>query len=71
MLPPGEVFAWLAGEAGAVRDLRRHLVGDRGVPKRSIDFAGYWRLSLTQDDAPTEADMAEARERLAEAADAR
>lgn len=61
--PPGAVFAWLAGEAGEVRALR-HLVDDRGVPKPFIDFAGYWRRALTQDDAPTEEDLAEARERL-------
>lgn len=41
----GEVFAWLAGEHTAVRDIRRHLVEDRGVPKEDIDFAGYWRRS--------------------------
>src|SRR5690606_15876510 len=58
-LPPGRVLAWLAGEAGMVRALRRHLVNDRGVPKRSIDFAGYWRVRLTQDDAPTDADMSD------------
>ncbi|MFI0731183.1 siderophore-interacting protein [Streptomyces sp. NPDC021225] len=65
--PPGSVFAWLAGEAGAVRSLRRHLVGERGIDRRSIDFTGYWRLKLTQDDAPTEEDLAEARERVADA----
>ncbi|OKI01354.1 NADPH-dependent ferric siderophore reductase [Streptomyces sp. CB02923] len=64
--PAGSVFAWLAGEAGAVRALRRHLVDDRGLDKRAIDFTGYWRRSLSQDDAPTEEDLAEARERLAE-----
>ncbi len=65
--PPGNAFAWVAGEAGAVRALRRHLVGDRGLDKRSVDFAGYWRLDLTQDDAPTEEDMADAMEKLAAA----
>jgi NADPH-dependent ferric siderophore reductase len=64
--PPGSPFAWLAGESGTVRALRRHLVGERGLDKRSIDFSGYWRLKLTQDDAPTAEDMAEAQERLAE-----
>ncbi|MBB5856259.1 SIP domain-containing protein [Amycolatopsis umgeniensis] len=39
----GRPFAWLAGEHTSVRDLRRHLVEDRGVPKEDIDFAGYWR----------------------------
>lgn len=62
--PQGTVFAWIAGEAGVARALRRHLVDERGVPKRSIDFAGYWRRKLSQDDAPTEEDLAEARERL-------
>ncbi|MFI8423561.1 SIP domain-containing protein [Streptomyces sp. NPDC085479] len=42
---PGQAFAWLAGEHTAVRDIRRHLVEDRGVPKEDIDFAGYWRRS--------------------------
>ncbi|WP_206503291.1 siderophore-interacting protein [Streptomyces chrestomyceticus] len=65
--PAGSVFAWLAGEAGAVRALRRHLVEDRGLDKRDIDFTGYWRRALTQDDAPTEDDLADARERLAAA----
>ncbi|MEU3281905.1 siderophore-interacting protein [Streptomyces antibioticus] len=64
--PPGRPFVWLAGESGAVRALRRHLVDERGLDKRSIDFSGYWRFKLTQDDAPTTEDMAEAQERLAE-----
>ncbi|MBB5953557.1 NADPH-dependent ferric siderophore reductase [Saccharothrix tamanrassetensis] len=64
--PDGEAFAWIAGEAGTVRAIRRHLIGDRGLDKRRIDFAGYWRLALTQDDAPTEEDLAEARERVAD-----
>ncbi|UQA96883.1 siderophore-interacting protein [Streptomyces halobius] len=65
--PSGSVFAWLAGEAGMVRGLRRHLVGERGMDKRQIDFTGYWRRKLTQDDAPTEEDLAEAEERIAAA----
>ncbi|MEQ4303407.1 siderophore-interacting protein [Plantactinospora sp. B6F1] len=63
--PAGSVLAWLAGEAGTVRALRRHLVDDRGLPKQAIDFTGYWRRNLTQDDDPTDEDLAEARERLA------
>ncbi|MFE1287515.1 SIP domain-containing protein [Streptomyces sp. NPDC058751] len=41
----GQAFVWLAGEHTAVRDIRRHLVEDRGVPKEDIDFTGYWRRS--------------------------
>lgn len=39
----GRPFAWVAGERTAVRDLRRHLVEDRGVRKEDIEFTGYWR----------------------------
>lgn len=62
---PGTV-AWLGGEAGAVRAMRRHLVA-RGVPKRLIEFTGYWRRHLTQDDAPSTEDLADAQEKLAAA----
>jgi NADPH-dependent ferric siderophore reductase len=51
----GRPFAWLAGEQAAVRDIRRHLVEDRGVPKEDIEFTGYWRrgqvVALETDDA--------------------
>ena len=67
--PPGAVFAWLAGEAGTVRELRRELVGERGVDRRSIEFSGYWRRKLSQDDAPTEQDLADAQELMALAQD--
>ncbi|WP_337831341.1 siderophore-interacting protein [Pseudonocardia sp. TMWB2A] len=51
----GRPFAWIAGEHTAVRDLRRHLVEDRGLPKTDIEFTGYWRrgeaVSLEEDEA--------------------
>ncbi|MFB7912542.1 siderophore-interacting protein [Streptomyces sp. NPDC056061] len=62
-LPAGTGAAWLAGEAGVVRALRRHLVVERQLPRAAVEFSGYWRASLTQDDAPTEEDLAWARER--------
>ncbi|MGW3232163.1 siderophore-interacting protein [Kitasatospora sp. NPDC001095] len=65
VLPAGEPFVWLAGEAGAVRAIRRHLVEREGVQKENIDFTGYWRHRLTQDDAPTAEDLADAQERAA------
>ncbi|MDA0181712.1 SIP domain-containing protein [Solirubrobacter phytolaccae] len=39
----GRPFAWLAGERTAVRDLRRHLVEERGLPKDDIQTTGHWR----------------------------
>lgn len=61
---PSSVWVWLGGEASAVRALRRHFVG-LGVSKKDIEFSGYWRRTLTQDDAPTTEDLAEAEERIA------
>ncbi|MEU2997606.1 siderophore-interacting protein [Streptomyces sp. NPDC006995] len=58
--------AWVAGEASAVRALRRHLVEDRELPKSAVEFSGYWRRALTQDDAPTEEDLAWVAERAAD-----
>ncbi len=39
----GRPFAWVAGEQATVRDLRRHLVEQREMPKEDIDFTGYWK----------------------------
>ncbi|MGY1747187.1 siderophore-interacting protein [Blastococcus sp. SYSU D00695] len=36
-------YAWLAGEAGVVKQLRRHLVTELGVPRDAVAFMGYWR----------------------------
>jgi NADPH-dependent ferric siderophore reductase len=51
----GRPHAWLAGERTAVRDLRRHLLEDRGMPKSDIEADGYWRrgevVALEGDDA--------------------
>jgi NADPH-dependent ferric siderophore reductase len=43
------VYAWLAGEAGVVKGLRRHLVRERGVDRRSVAFMGYWRDGRPSD----------------------
>jgi len=43
------VYAWLAGEAGVVKGLRRHLVQERGVDRRSVAFMGYWRDGKSSD----------------------
>ncbi|WP_104524705.1 siderophore-interacting protein [Blastococcus atacamensis] len=43
------VYAWLAGEAAVVKDLRRHLVRDVGIDRRSVAFMGYWREGRDSD----------------------
>ncbi|MET9845255.1 siderophore-interacting protein [Streptomyces ossamyceticus] len=49
-LPPGRLpYAWIAGESGRVKELRRHLVRERGIDKRRVTFVGYWREGLTEE----------------------
>jgi NADPH-dependent ferric siderophore reductase len=43
-------YAWVAGESGLVRDVRRHLVGQRGMAKGAVYFCGYWRRGVSYAD---------------------
>lgn len=36
-------FAWLAGEAGMIKEMRRYLVRDAGMDRKQVAFMGYWR----------------------------
>ncbi|WP_110588763.1 siderophore-interacting protein [Microbacterium suaedae] len=47
-LKSAPLYAWIAGEAGAVKALRRHLVRDVGVDRRAVAFMGYWRLGRAE-----------------------
>lgn len=42
-LPEGVVHAHAIGESALATGARRHLVQDREVSKRHVDFVGYWR----------------------------
>jgi NADPH-dependent ferric siderophore reductase len=46
-LPPGvgsaQCQAWLSAEAAAVRDIRAHLLDERGLSRRMVYATGYWR----------------------------
>ncbi|NED10060.1 siderophore-interacting protein [Streptomyces sp. SID9124] len=42
--PPGDVQAFVHGEAGFVKDIRRHLRLERGIPASQLSISGYWRL---------------------------
>ncbi|MET0302563.1 MAG: siderophore-interacting protein [Microbacteriaceae bacterium] len=44
----GEFYAWIAGEAGTVKALRRHLVQGCGVDRKRVAFMGYWRLGQAE-----------------------
>ncbi|AOS63526.1 siderophore-interacting protein [Actinoalloteichus hymeniacidonis] len=48
-LPSGRPYAWTAGEAGMVRELRKHLVTDLGWDRKHGYFGGYWRVDTAED----------------------
>jgi NADPH-dependent ferric siderophore reductase len=47
-LASAPLYAWLAGEAGAIKALRRHLVTELGLDRRAVAFMGYWRLGRAE-----------------------
>jgi NADPH-dependent ferric siderophore reductase len=47
--PEGRVHAFVHGEAGFVRDLRRVLRVERQIPREDLSVSGYWRLGHTED----------------------
>ncbi|WP_307796498.1 siderophore-interacting protein [Actinomadura barringtoniae] len=49
-LPDSGLYAWIAGEASTIRALRRHLVNERGMDRRSVTFTGYWRRGAAEED---------------------
>ncbi len=42
-LPEGEGYVWAAGEAAAMREVRQHLVAERGIDKTRIRASAYWK----------------------------
>ncbi|MFD5427398.1 siderophore-interacting protein [Streptomyces sp. NPDC127084] len=47
--PEGDVDAFVHGEAGAVKELRRHLRLERGIPAARLSISGYWRLGKSDE----------------------
>lgn len=41
-------YAWIAGEASVIRELRRYLVRDVGVDRKQVAFMGYWRAGKAE-----------------------
>ncbi|CAN5896752.1 siderophore-interacting protein [soil metagenome] len=46
---PGRVHAFVHGEAGEVREIRRHLLADRALPRADLSASPYWRRHLTDE----------------------
>ncbi|SCL17215.1 NADPH-dependent ferric siderophore reductase, contains FAD-binding and SIP domains [Micromonospora nigra] len=47
--PAGDVHAFVHGEAAFVRELRRLLRVERGVPRDCLSISGYWRLGMDDE----------------------
>lgn len=43
-----DLYVWLAGEAGVIKALRRHLVSERGLDRSAVAFMGYWRIGRSE-----------------------
>jgi NADPH-dependent ferric siderophore reductase len=49
--PKAPVRVWAAGEALAMRAIRRHLRDELGLPRERYQVVGYWRDRLNEDQA--------------------
>lgn len=47
--PEGRPHAFVHGEAGFVKRLRRHLRLERGLPLEALSVSGYWRLGVNDE----------------------
>lgn len=47
--PAGRGQGFVHGEAGEVREVRRHLLGERQFPREDLSISGYWRRSMTDE----------------------
>ncbi|MFC5460559.1 siderophore-interacting protein [Massilia niabensis] len=45
-LPPGDGFAWAAGEAGAMRRLREVLIQEKCLAKEATRVSAYWKRGV-------------------------
>ncbi|GGX88669.1 siderophore-interacting protein [Streptomyces hiroshimensis] len=50
-LPAGGLgYAWIAGEAGTLKPIRRYLRRDLGMAKEQVDIDGYWKRGVENHD---------------------
>jgi NADPH-dependent ferric siderophore reductase len=47
--PRGRVDAFIHGEAAEVREIRRHLLLDRGLTRADMSCSPYWRRDMTDE----------------------
>ena len=47
--PRGRVHAFVHGEAEEVREIRRHLLGERDLTRQDMSCSPYWRRTMTDE----------------------
>ncbi|MFP2926368.1 siderophore-interacting protein [Pyxidicoccus sp. 3LG] len=50
--PPGDYFAWAAGESTAMKHLREHLFEERRANKSWVRVFGYWKRGAVDHEEP-------------------
>ncbi len=70
--PAGRVHAFVHGEAGAIKELRRHLLNERDLDIDQLSISGYWRRGFDDEGhrAAKAAERAVEEQQLAAAAKA-
>jgi NADPH-dependent ferric siderophore reductase len=53
-LPPGEGYAWCAGEAATMAAVRQVLVGELGMDRHAVRAAAYWKQGAVAHHEPLE-----------------
>ncbi|MER5276474.1 siderophore-interacting protein [Streptomyces sp. NPDC002809] len=46
VLPDGPGDVWIGCEAGAMRDIRRHVLGELGLPRAALHSRAYWKQDV-------------------------
>jgi len=42
--PPGQGAVWIGCEAGIMREIRKHLIFERGIAREALCTRGYWKI---------------------------
>lgn len=44
-----DFYAWVAGESAAVMAIRKHLINERGLDRKTLTLMGYWKMGRALD----------------------
>ncbi|WP_256588209.1 SIP domain-containing protein, partial [Pseudomonas sp. GW460-R15] len=49
-MPSGELYAWIATESKASRQIRRVLLDEKGLSQDQVKAVGYWKLDDSDEE---------------------